>query len=83
MYTLVIKNETEYRALIRALETAHDLADDTSTEPLWPPDNSPTFFLTRDEFQGLKTEIDERVNNLIAITKLLERTECLKMSAPD
>ncbi|PPD55508.1 MAG: hypothetical protein CTY12_00600 [Methylotenera sp.] len=78
MYDLHIKNEKEYKALLRALETAHDLADDTSTEPLWPDNNHPTFVLTRGEIQGLKTDIDERVDNLISITRLLERLECLK-----
>lgn len=78
MYNLIIKNEKEYKALVRALETAQDIADDTSTEPLWPENNNPTFVLTREEIQGLKSDIDERVDNLIAITKLLERVQCLK-----
>lgn len=78
MYTLIIKNEKEYQALRRALETAQVIADDTSTEPCWPLSDVETISLTRDEMMTMKTDIDERVDNLIAVTKLLERVECLK-----
>lgn len=78
MYTLIIKNEQEYRALIRALETAQDIADDTSTEPVWPLSDVQNITLTRDEMMAMKNDVDERIDNLVSITKLLERAECLK-----
>lgn len=77
MYTLIIKNEKEYRALIRALETEQDVADDTSTETLWrdPQDQTP---ITHEDLSAIKTDIDDRIDRLVAVTFLLERARCLK-----
>lgn len=77
MYTLIIKNEKEYNALIRALETEQDIADDTSTETLWRDQRDRTP-ITHEDLAAIKTDIDERIDRLVAVTFLLERARCLK-----
>lgn len=67
-------NQKELEALVGALETAVDIADDTCTEALHTNENVVSF----DTLKTMRIETETRIDNLVCLVALLERAKSLK-----